>query len=173
MKGNVMFIFSMLVFITILLVSHTPIEVMALLGLLLVIFLVPAIREGIWKDGYRKIKVAFYTSICFTAGLFIFYFAMSVLKGNSYRVDGELSLFILLVLLFSMGGNFLYGIPVSLMAEYISMKISSMRLWISGLIHIGMGAFTYFIFPGVLPGAMCCAVIFFLIDERMRGNDGG
>jgi MFS family permease len=170
MKGNVVLIFSMMVLIIILLVSDTPIEVMVLLGLLLAIFLVPVIREGIWKDDYRKIKVAFYTSICFTIGLFIFYFALSIFKGDSYSVDGELSLFILLVLLFSLIGNFLYGLPVSLIAECISMRFSSMRPWVSGLIHSGFGAFTYFIFPGLSLGAMCCAVIFFLTDERMRKN---
>ncbi len=171
MKGNLMLIFSMAVVIFILMVSHTPIKVIALLVLLIVSFLVPAIREGIWREGYRKIKVAFYTSVCFTICLFIFYFAMSIFKGDSYSADGELSLFILVVLLSSLIGNFLYGLPVSLLAEYISMRFSSMRLWISGIIHIGFGAFTYFIFPGFSVAAMCSAVIFFIVDERIRRNN--
>ncbi|WP_258265106.1 hypothetical protein [Rossellomorea sp. SC111] len=95
---------------------------------------------------------------------------MAMIKGDSYSAGGELSLFILLVFFFSLFGNFLYGLPVSLIAEVISMRFSSMRAWISGFIHIGFGEVTYFIFPGYSLGAICCAVIFFLIDERMRKN---
>ncbi|CAN7173416.1 hypothetical protein [Rossellomorea sp. LjRoot5] len=164
-KENFIFVFSMLVVITILLVSETSVEVMAFLGLLVVIISVPAIRQGIWKDNFRKVKAAFYTTVCFTIGLFIFYFSLSIFAGDSYSTGGELSLFVLVVFLFSLIGNVFYGLPVSLVAEYISIKFSSMRPWVSGVIHIGLGAITYFIFPGLSLGAISCAVIFFIIDE--------
>ncbi|PFA66907.1 hypothetical protein CN378_12415 [Bacillus sp. AFS015802] len=168
MKGNFIFIFTMMVVIFILLISHTPIWEMILLGLLVFIFQIPAIRKALFKDDYRKIKAAFYTSVCFTIGLIIFYFAMSIFDGGVYRTDGEVYLFILMAFLFSLIGNFLYGLPVSLVAEVISMKFPSGRVCVSGLIHIGLGAVTYVVFPELSLAAVCCAVIFFLIDERMR-----
>lgn len=172
LKKNGIFIFSLMVVVTILVVSHTSFDAIALLGVVFVIFMIPTLRGIIVKDNFRKVKAAIYTSICFTIGLFIFYFVVSLFRGDAYIVEGEYFLSMVVVLLLSLLGNFVYGLPASLVAEGISMKVLRSRRWVSGLIHIGFGALTYFIYPGFSLPAVCCSVIFFLWDERMRMDDG-
>jgi Na+/melibiose symporter-like transporter len=172
LKKNGIFIFSLMVVVTILVASHTSFDVVALLGVVLVIFMFPAFRENIVKDKFRKFKAAIYTSICFTIGLFIFYFVVSLFRGDAYMVEGDYFLSVVVVFLLSLLGNFVYGLPVSLVAEVISMKVLRNRRWVSGLIHIGFGAVTYYIYPAFSLPAVCCSVIFFLWDERMRMDDG-
>lgn len=167
MKRNIIFIFAMMVVVMILVVSHTPLEVVPLLGLMLVMFIVPGIKRLLIKDDFRKVKAAFYTAIIFTLGLYIFYVFASLFDG---WISGDLFLSMVMVFLFSLIGNFLYGIPVSVMAEIISMKFMGKRVWVSGLIHIGFGAVTYFYHPGFSLAAVCCSVLFFLLDERIRRN---
>ncbi|QHE63395.1 hypothetical protein FHE72_22180 [Rossellomorea vietnamensis] len=171
-KKNSIFIFSLMVVVIILVVSHTSFDVLALLGVVLVIFMFTAFRGIIVKDKFRKIKAAIYTSICFTIGLFIFYFAASLFRGDAYMVEGDYFLSVVVVLLLSLLGNFAYGLPASLIAEIISMKVLRNRRWVSGLIHIGFGALTYFIYPAFSLPAVCCSALFFLWDERNRMDDG-
>jgi Na+/melibiose symporter-like transporter len=171
-KKNSIFIFSLMVVVVILVVSHTSFDVVALLGVVFVIFMFPALRGIIFEGTFRKGKAAIYTSICFTFGLFMFYFVVSLFRGDAYMVEGDYFLSVVVVLLLSLLGNFVYGLPASLVAEIISMKVLKYRRWMSGLIHSGFGALTYYIYPGISLPAVCCSVIFFLWDERIRMDDG-
>ncbi|MBU8878218.1 hypothetical protein BGM26_04320 [Bacillus sp. FJAT-29790] len=164
-KGNsYILVFSVLVFSIILLLSTTPIIIKTLLVIITIGFLFPIIRENLFKDKFRKIKVAFYSSLTFTIGFFLISFLISLIEEQSFNFSGDLFLFII-VLFYSLIGNFVYGLPVSLIAEFISMKFFNFRIWLSGLIHIGFGLGTYFIDPNFLIPAIICSIIFFALDE--------
>ncbi|MFJ5748175.1 hypothetical protein ACIP97_06150 [Peribacillus frigoritolerans] len=161
LKGNsYILVFSMAVLLTIILVSTTPIIIKTLLAFITIAFVFPVIRKSLFKDKFRKIKVAFYSSVTFTIG-----FLVSFFEEPSFKLDGDF-LIIMVVLFYSLIGNFFYGLPVSLISEFISMKFSNIRFWLSGFIHIGFGLATYLIDPGgFFIFAVICSIIFFALDE--------
>ncbi|KRF64347.1 hypothetical protein ASG99_21180 [Bacillus sp. Soil768D1] len=170
-KGNsYILVFSVLVFLIILLVSTTPIIIKTLLVIITIGFLFPIIRKILFKDKFRKIKVAFYSSLTFTIGYFLISFLISMIEEQSFNLNGELFGFTIILLFYSLIGNFVYGLPVSLIAEFISMKFFNIRFWLSGLIHIGFGLGTYFIDPGFSIPAIICSIIFFALDEITKKN---
>ncbi|MBT2646794.1 hypothetical protein J7E52_08670 [Bacillus sp. ISL-34] len=162
-KGNsYILVFSVLVLLTIVIVSTTPMIIKILLAFITIAFLFPVIRKTLFKDKFRKIKVAFYSSLTFTIGLFL----VSIFEEPSFNLDGDFFPIIVIVLFYSLIGNFFYGLPVSLIAEFISMKFFNIRFWLSGLIHIGFGFATYFIDPGgFFISGVICSIIFFALDE--------
>lgn len=150
-------VFSVIVFLTIIFVSATPTMIKTVLIILAIAFLLPFIRNILWKNNLRKIKVALYTSVVFTMWLSL-----------SLILDGESIAYIFIIFFFSLIGNFLYGLPVSLLAEFLSIKFLDYRLIISGFIHIGFG-FVPSIFELVLfTPAIICSIIFFALDEMTR-----
>ncbi|WP_191274085.1 hypothetical protein [Neobacillus kokaensis] len=161
-KGNsYILVFSVLVFFIILLVSETPIIIKTLLIIMTIGFLFPVIRKILFQDKFRKIKVAIYTSLTFTIGFFL----LSLIMNQSINLNGEAFLFVFIVLLYSLIGNFVYGLPVSLIAEFISLKFCHIRFWLSGFIHIGFGLGTFFMAPDFYIPAIICSIIFFIFDE--------
>ncbi len=105
-KGNsYILVFSVLVLLTIVLVSTTPIIIKTLLAFITIAFLFPVIRKLLFKDHFRKIKVAFYSSVTFTFGLFL----VSIFEEPSFKLDGDFFQIILIVLFYSLMGNFFYG----------------------------------------------------------------
>ncbi|MFJ5763694.1 hypothetical protein ACIQAA_32320 [Neobacillus sp. NPDC093182] len=165
-KGNsYILVFSVLIFLIILLVSTTPIIIKTLLIMVTIGFLFPIIRKILFKDEFRKIKVAFYSSLTFTIGLFLISFLSSIIEEQTINLNGESFIFIIIVMIYSLIGNFVYGLPVSQIAEFISMKFINIRFWLSGLIHIGFGFGTYFIAPDFSIPAIICSIIFFSLDE--------
>ncbi|PLT29055.1 hypothetical protein CUU66_15515 [Peribacillus deserti] len=166
LKGNsYILVFSVLIFLLILLASNTLLIIRTLLIVMTIGFLFPIIRKTLFKDKFRKFKVAFYSSLTFTSGIILISFLTSMNKRQLYNSDGEVFLFMIVVLFYSLIGNFVYGLPVSLMAEFISMKFFNVRFWLSGFIHIGFGLLTYFIYPGFFIPAIISSIIFFAIDE--------
>ncbi|MGA9224992.1 MAG: hypothetical protein WB217_01475 [Mesobacillus sp.] len=169
LKGNsYILIFSAIVFLIILFVSSTPILVKTLLVILTIGFLFPYIRRILFKDRFRKIKVAFYSSVIFTTGLFLLTFLTAVINEQSFNIRGEFIPYMIIVLIYSLIGNFVYGLPVSLIAEFISMKFANIRFWLSAGIHIGFGLVTYLFVPEFTIPAVICSVIFFTLDEIIR-----
>lgn len=171
LKGNsYILVFSVFVFLIIIFVSSTPTLMKALLFMIGIGFLFPIIRKILFKDKFRKIKVAFYSSLTFTIGLLLFSFLSSSFGEHSFNVDGELIGFFMIVLFFSLIGNFCYGLPVSLIAEWISMRFSQIRFFLSGILHIGFGLVTYLIAPFFFIPALIYSIIFFGFDEVTRRN---
>lgn len=166
-KKNFIFIFSIVVVVAILMVSQSPVEVIVFMAFGLGTLCLPGMRNMLVKDGPRKVKAALYTSLVFTFGVFIFHFFISLFNGVLYSSD---VLSVLMILIFSLMGNFLYGVPASIAAEMISKRFMGNRFWVSGLIHIGFGGLTYFYHPGFSVAAVCCSVLFFMLDERIRRN---
>lgn len=161
-KGNsYILIFSVLIFLIILLVSTTPVIIKTLLVIITIGFLFPVFRKLLYKDKFRKIKVVFFTSLTFTMGLFL----IAVIEEQSLELSLGSIAFIIVVLFYSLLGNFVYGLPASLIAEFISIRFFNIRFWLSGLIHIGFGLGTYFIIHDLFMPAIICSVIFFVLDE--------
>ncbi|MCK1992135.1 hypothetical protein GW626_17425 [Peribacillus muralis] len=161
-KGNsYMLVFSMLMLLLIVLVSTTPIMIKALLAVLTIAFYFPAIRKLLFKDKFRKIKVALYSSLSFTIGLLL----LSAFDEPSSTLTGDTLSSMIVVLFYNVMGNFIYGLPASLLAELISIRFFAIRIWLSGFIHIGFGLITYFIMPGLFIPAIICAILFFALDE--------
>ncbi|PLR95734.1 hypothetical protein [Bacillus sp. T33-2] len=112
----------------------------------------------------RKIYVAFFTAVIFTFGFFLI-FLRNMFITLSFN---DFSSFII-VFIYSLVGNVLYGLPVSLLADFVSQKFKKIRILVSGLIHIGLGSITYFIFPHFFAYfIMMCSIIFFVLDEITR-----
>jgi len=168
-KGNsYILVFSVLLFLLILLFSVTPILIKTLLAIIAIALLSPIIRGVLFKDKYRKMKVAFYTSMTFTIGFFLFSIFLSIKEEHSFHFNRELCIILIIVLFYSLLGNFLYGLPVSVIAEMISMKFFHFRIWLSGFIHIGFGFGTYFLLSDFLIPAIICSIIFYALDEITR-----
>ena len=162
LKGNsYIIVFSLLFFVIILFVSSTPIIIKTLLIIITIGLLSPTIRMMLFKEQSKKIKVALYSSLTFALG---FYCASFTEESSFYLHSGEI-FFFLTVLFFSLVGNFIYGIPVSLLAEFISRKHMNFRVLLSGMIYIGFGCFVYLIDRSFYIPAMICSVLFFIYDE--------
>ncbi|WP_341357415.1 hypothetical protein [Rossellomorea sp. y25] len=104
----------------------------------------------------NKLKQAIYTSLILSTFLMI----ISIL-------DGGIVLFPF-VLIYSLAGNLAYGIPVSLLSDRLTRRLSKGRIMAAGFIHAFFGAITYFVIDGFAWFAVICAVIFFLVDEWLK-----
>lgn len=106
----------------------------------------------------RKLKPAFYTSLIFST----FILLASLLDGGIWLFP--------IVLMYSLAGNLAYGIPVSFLSDWLTKKLSEGRMFAAGFIHIFFGFLTYFVIDGLAWFAVISAVIFFFVDEWLRGK---
>ncbi|MFJ5759281.1 hypothetical protein ACIQAA_09160 [Neobacillus sp. NPDC093182] len=113
----------------------------------------------------RKIKVAFLTSILVTFVTFLIALP-SILKDLS--LNEELILQFLFIFNYSLIGNYIYGLPVSLVAEWVTSKLKSFRMVISGLIHIGFGLLSFNYSGDFFFSIVISSILFFLTDEVYR-----
>lgn len=113
---------------------------------------------------FRKFKVSIFTAFMFT----LVFFILGLLNGLHNLGLGTLAILIT-AFLFSLIGCFFYGIPVSLLSDYISEKFMKSRLILSSIIHTGFGlvplAFKNMEFG--IP-VLLCSIIFLIIDEILR-----
>lgn len=108
----------------------------------------------------RKIKSALLASFFFTLllGLYLVY--------ESGSAEGSFALII--VLLFALAGNYLYGIPVSLLIDSFTNKIVKSHFFVSGFLHIFFAFVSYFIIKEFYYFAIICAALFFLSEEWQK-----
>ncbi|WP_044338626.1 DUF6843 domain-containing protein [Rossellomorea aquimaris] len=104
----------------------------------------------------NKLKPAIYTSLILSTFLMI----VSIL-------DGGIMLFPF-VLMYSLAGNLAYGIPVSLLSDWLTKRLLKGRMVVAGFIHAFFGAITYFVIDGFAWFAVICAIIFFFVDEWLK-----
>ncbi|MBH0169121.1 DUF6843 domain-containing protein [Fictibacillus sp. 18YEL24] len=112
----------------------------------------------------RKIDSALFSAFLLP-GLLSFYFI--------YDYESYEDLFILLIILFfTLVGNFFYAIPISILIDWITKSCGRFQLLISGFLHIFFGFITFFIIEGLNFFAIACAVLFFLSEEwqKRKGN---
>ncbi|MCA1060216.1 hypothetical protein LCL96_14860 [Rossellomorea aquimaris] len=107
----------------------------------------------------NKIKPALYTSLILSTFMMI----ISI-------TDGGLWIFPI-VLIYSLAGNMAYGIPVSLLSDCLTKRMSKGRMLAAGFIHAFFGGVTYFVIDGFAWFGVICAVIFFFIDEWLKRKD--
>ncbi|ANC78855.1 hypothetical protein ABE65_019440 [Fictibacillus phosphorivorans] len=108
----------------------------------------------------RKIKSALLASLFLIVLLGIY----SIYESES--VDAFL--FLIVIFFFSLAGNFLYGIPVSLFIDYLLRKRIKFYFLLSGFLHVFFGYITFFIIENLNSYAVICAALFFLSDEWQK-----
>lgn len=113
----------------------------------------------------RKVKVAFHTSILFTFTMFLISLPSirNDLSFNEHLIPQYLVIFV-----YSLIGTYIYGLPVSLIAEWVTLRLKFFRLILSGLIHIGFGLITFGFSGDLFIFIVICSVLFFVIDEVLR-----
>ncbi|MGD6803461.1 DUF6843 domain-containing protein [Rossellomorea aquimaris] len=112
---------------------------------------------------FEKLKQALYSSLIIFGAFFI----------PGLLEEGGIW-FSFIVLLYAMAGNFLYGIPVSLISDLLTRKLEKGRFFAAAGIHILLGFATVFVIEGFAIFAVICAALFFGLDEwqKSRGQAG-
>ncbi|MBW3112587.1 hypothetical protein KYJ26_12150 [Bacillus sp. MCCB 382] len=107
----------------------------------------------------KKVKAACYTSLTLSVIILIFSIA-----------DGGLWIFPI-VLMYALAGNLAYGIPVSILSDWLTKRMGRGRMLAAGIIHASFGGLTYLVIDGFAWFAVICAVIFFFVDEWLKRKD--
>ncbi|MCA1042414.1 hypothetical protein LCM00_23255 [Bacillus infantis] len=103
-----------------------------------------------------KFKTALYASLIFTIGFWV----LGLIQ------DGEnLFSFGMVIFLYCLFGNVIYGVPVSLLSDYLTKSLTKWRFAEAGLIHTFFGALTYLIMDSFALFAVLASVFFFIVDE--------
>ncbi|MCA0172637.1 hypothetical protein [Bacillus sp. RAR_GA_16] len=164
-KGNsFVLVFSILMLIFLIFLSEIPLIVQWLLSLLAFAFLFPGFRDKVLKHKMRKVRVALLTSITFSIGLLFSSLPMVGVEAFSFITIISFTV----VLFYSLLGNLVMGLPVSILADYLSEKTNRFRAVLSAIIHLGFGFATFFIAQGLFLGASICSALFFIWDEVTR-----
>jgi hypothetical protein len=112
---------------------------------------------------FRKINAAFYSSIMFVG---IYSLIILILSGFTSELFT-----ILVVAFFVLIGNFMYAIPVSILSDKLTRKLTIFRFGFSAFLHIFFACLTYLIIGGLSIYAIACSVLFLLTDEWLS-KDG-
>lgn len=108
---------------------------------------------------FSKIKSALFSTLIIVG----FYFLMGLLDSHTIDIN---TLFILIIILFYAGiGNFIYGIPVSILSDYLSSKLLKYRFIVAVFIHIFFGCITTLIIGELGKFAIISSCLFFLCEE--------
>lgn len=171
-RGNsYVLIMTLIVCITLIFISSTPVYIKGVLIFFSALLFFPAFREKFTQDRFRKVKVALLTSILLPIIFMIDLFTFSSSSVTGYFETLIEILFILLLFgFYGSIGTIFYGIPASIFADYFSNRFGGKaRIFISGILHIGLGFATYFIAPEYLLLTVCASAIFFMLDEIAKG----
>ena len=127
----------------------------------------PGISNKLYKAPLviRKGKVAFYTSFLFALLFFIFsLMTETTLHNEDYTI-------LILVFLTCFLGSVLYGIPVSLISDFLTANAQEFRIPLSLLLHIGFAIASLFFLNDLMILAVFISILFFLIDEFLRRKE--
>ncbi|WP_404445467.1 hypothetical protein LG307_19390 [Sutcliffiella horikoshii] len=105
----------------------------------------------------RKLVSALFSSIILSIGL---------LLTSSWN-SGEIG-YILLVLIFALIGNYIYGVPVSFLSELLTKSLNKSRVYVAGFLYIFFGYITVLVIEGLAIFSIICAVLFYFIDEGIK-----
>lgn len=108
---------------------------------------------------FSKIKSASFTTLIIGG----FFFLLSMVDSSSIDLGGLM--FIVIVLFYAGIGNYIYGIPVSILSDYLSNKLSKYRFIVAAFIHLFFGAITSLIIGELVIFALASSLIFFLLEE--------
>lgn len=151
-------------------VGVESIEIKAALYIIVLTF-IPSIRKKLYKTQLviRKIIVALYASILSIILIFVFDL---ITWFTEYNMDSADFSFIILVFLSCLLGSFIYGIPVSLLSDFLTAILKSYRFFLALLIHMVFGFISFYIIDALMVVAMLVALLFFFIDEFLRKREG-
>jgi hypothetical protein len=107
----------------------------------------------------RKLKSAFFTTLI----LGVLFFLFELIQEGS-------AVFFILVLFYSAIGNFLFGIPISFLSDFLTKKLIKYRFIVTGFIHILFGFLTTLVIGRLGLFAGVCSLLFFLLEELQKKN---
>ncbi|TYS69895.1 hypothetical protein FZC76_06620 [Sutcliffiella horikoshii] len=105
----------------------------------------------------RKLVSGLFSSIILSLGLLL----MS--SWNSEEPG-----LIITVLFFSLFGNYIYGVPVSFLSEFLTKSLTKSRVYVAGFIYMFFAYLTMYMIEGFAFFSIICAVLFYLIDEGIK-----
>ncbi len=122
----------------------------------------------------RKIKASFYTTLLLTMGyavlctalIPVYIFKMGLTIFEAFVAFGVLPF----VFTYALIGNFLYGLPASIIAEYITKKAKKGQLLFSFFLHVLFALITVIFLEEVTIYIVISSILFFLIDIRLKSN---
>lgn len=148
-------------------VHIASLEMMIALGVIALTF-IPRISKQLHKPERvkRKAKAALYSSLGLVLVPLVMY-TISELEG----VDAAalfLASHILLIFLF---GNFVFGIPTSLIADWATVRTGKFRVLMALIIHIAFGFISYLFLHDYVIFAVISSIVFFVVDEILRKRE--
>lgn len=148
-------------------VHIASLEMMITLGVIALTF-IPKISKQLHKPERvkRKAKAALYTSL----GLVLVPLVMYTISELE-RIDAAaffLASHILLIFLF---GNFVFGVPVSLIADWATVRTGKFRVLMALIIHIAFGFISYLFLRDYVIFAVISSIVFFVVDEILRKRE--
>lgn len=164
MKHLIFKVLIFIVFILIIILSDTPYLIKVILSGIMLFFLLPFGDEVFSKERLtRKVKAAFVSTANFVVLLYLF---PALIYKDALVLSSieESTSFFYVVLFSSFLGFFVYGLPVSLLSDWISIRFTY-RFAMAAFVHIGFGLLL-FQFLYILPAV--CAVVFLIVDEMLR-----
>lgn len=131
---------------------------------------IPKIRNKLYKAPLviRKSKVAFYSSFL---AIFLLLIIDLVTWGTEYTIDFADMVFMIFIFLSFLLGSVIYGIPVSLLSDFLTADVKKLRFLLAFIVHIGFGIISFFFLGGYMIFAAFLALLFFLIDEFLRKRE--
>lgn len=157
-----------LIFVLYMPVAHVAsMEMIIALGVIALTF-IPKISKQLHKPARvkRKARAALYTSLGLVLVPLVMY-AISELEG----IDAAaffLASHILLIFLF---GNFVFGMPTSLIADWATARAGKFRVLLALVIHIAFGFISYLFLHDYVIFAVISSIVFFVVDEILRKRE--
>lgn len=142
-------------------------EMMIALGVIALTF-IPKISKNLHKPARvkRKAKAALYTSLGLVLVPLVMY-TISELEG----IDAAASFLAPHILLIFLFGNFVFGIPVSLIADWATVRAGKFRVLLAMIIHIAFGFISYLFLHDYVIFAVISSIVFFVVDEILRKRE--
>ncbi|RAZ69626.1 hypothetical protein [Planococcus maitriensis] len=142
------------------------IEVYIALGIIALSY-IPNIRRALYKPVLvkRKAKAAIWSAVGPNLVWWLLYLASGPMISHMTYADYMFGVYIFLAFLF---GNFVYGLPVSLVSDWATAGAGKWRFVLAFVIHMGFAFASYFFLDGFAFFAVISAFAFFLIDELLR-----
>ncbi|MEZ0482114.1 hypothetical protein [Planococcus sp. SSTMD024] len=117
---------------------------------------------------FRKVKAASFASV---SPIVLAFLLDNLMGTDSSGTDLADLYFIASVFLIFLFGCVVYGIPVSLVSDFVTSGVKRFRFPLAFIIHLGFGLFTYLFLGTLMYFALFAAVVFFLFDEFLRKRD--
>lgn len=148
-------------------VHIASLEMMIALGVIALTF-IPKISKQLHKPARvkRKAKAALYTSL----GLVLVPLVMYMISQPE-GIDAAAFFLASHILLIFLLGNFVFGIPTSLIADWATVRAWKFRVILALIIHIAFGFISYLFLHDYVIFAVISSIVFFVVDEILRKRE--